>query len=152
MKKIVIAIILTMGMAGGYAAPFHSFAEQEIPHLEVPDTLQEAKEEAGRVGEDIASELPGVTKEIFANEVLPVWRQMLNWTKEVLWEQFLLPPFKNIWGDIMALTGKEVERRTPIIKQELEKEKQELKEELQKQTSKAGNTLWERFKALFEEK
>ena len=51
----------------------------------------------------------------------------------------------------MGMLGREVERRKPIIEQEIEKEKQELKEELQKQGSKAGQNLWERFKALFEE-
>lgn len=151
MKQLAIGIVI-LCVSGGFASPIISHAQgAETPKLEVPDTLEEAKGEAVLVGEDIAAELPAATKEIFQTEVIPVWQRMFTWTREALWKGFLLPPFENIWGDVMALLGQEVERRKPIIEQELEKEKQELKEDLQGEASKTGQTLWERFQALFQE-
>ena len=127
MKNIIITL-LVIGVSGGSGvAAFVSAAE-------VPDTLQEAKEETEAMAKNIASGFLDAVKNIWNNEVIPVWQGMLNWTKEVLWDKYILGFFK---------------KSKPIIEQELEEEKQEIKEEVRAQGSKAWQDLWSRFKALF---
>jgi len=128
MKNIIIAL-LVVGVIGGFgAAAFVSAAE-------VPDTIQEAKEETEAAAKNIASGLTGAVKNIWNNEVVPMWQGMFNWTKEVLWDKYILGFF---------------EKRKPVIEQELDEEKQEIKEEVKVQASKAWQDLWSRFKALFQ--
>ena len=134
-----------MSMIGGQALPVFAFAQTGI---KVPDTLGEAKEQTQKVGKEIVSDLPGVIENIWDNEVLPVWRDMLNWTKETLWGIYIFPFFDDLWKRTMVIVGKEAEKRKPIIGQELEKEKQEIKQDLRNQSLNAGKSLWQRFKEL----
>lgn len=152
MKKRVCFILL-LSMIGAYTIPIFSLAETKegLSGPKVPDTLEQAKEETGKVGSKIASGLPGVIKKIWEDEVFPVWKDMLNWVNETVWEKYLSPPFQNVWEDIEGFLGKEIERKKPILQQEFEREKEELKKELQTQTSKASQSLWGRFKSLFNE-
>lgn len=65
-----------------------------------------------------------------------------------LWDKYVWPQIKGLWQRILSLLGTEVQKRKPIIEQELEKEKQEVQREVKHQTEKAATGLWERLKEL----
>lgn len=59
-----------------------------------------------------------------------------------IWNAHIGPKIEILWQDIKELLGKEIEKRRPIIEEELEKEVEEKKKELP--------SLWERFKELIQ--
>jgi hypothetical protein len=126
-------------------------AELSAPVLEVPSTLEEAKEESLQVGEKIAGILPGIVENLWNTQVLPVWHNMAEWTKEELWQKRARPRVQDLIDKGKVLLGREVEQRRPGIEQELQEEKQELKEELQQHGKNVGKSFWERFKNLLTE-
>ena len=50
----------------------------------------------------------------------------------------------------LNISKQEIEKRKPLLEQKLEQEKEELKQELKNQGAKAGKSLWQRFKGLFD--
>ena len=105
---------------------------QELPKIEAPENLEEAKEMGEKALKEAQKQLPGIVEKIWEEEVLPVWQKMWEWFKN------------NIWLKIEVLFQKEAQKRKPIIEEEFQKEKEELKEELPETTK----SLWEKFKEL----
>jgi len=129
---------------------------QGDPVLHAPDTLQEAKEGTVNIGNKIGEALPGVITGIWNTQVIPVWKKMEEWTKTEVWEKRVLPVFQALLDRAKELLGQEIEKKRPIIEQQLEQEKQELKESIKQAGKDAGKGLprskaglWERFWALF---
>ena len=155
-SQTFIAVVLLAGIFSGLLSPAVLLAETKtgiptaggLPILEVPDTLEGVKEGTEKVGKEVAKVLPNIIQTIWQNEILPVWQNMLNWTNEILWQKYALPIIQQIGDRAKTMLGQEVEKRKPIIEQELEQEKEELKKELKIQSARAGQSLWERFKAL----
>ncbi|MFH1509997.1 MAG: hypothetical protein ABID67_02570, partial [Candidatus Nealsonbacteria bacterium] len=75
-------------------------------------------------------------KNIWTNEMLPVWGKMYDWFKDHLWSIF------SDW--FKKEVEPEIERIKPNIEEEFEKEKVEVKEEL----PKVGKSLWNKFKEI----
>ena len=71
-----------------------------------------------RVVDFILYTLPGMIKELFEEQVLPLWKRMYEWFKE------------NIWEKIKPLTVEEIERRKQIAEEEAQKERDELMQEM----------------------
>jgi len=126
MKK-VIAIFIFISLL----LPFFSLAQADPP-----GTLEEAREAGERALETGERELPGIIKQMWENEVLPVWLSMWNWLKAKTWSKI------EIW--IMP----EYEKRKQYFEDDFEQEKEELKEEIKTEVPKATRSLWEKFKEL----
>jgi len=136
-KKIILALIIL-----GLLLPGFAFSEQP-PSIQAPETLEEAREIGERAGKEIKEKLPGILEQIWKEEVMPIWRGMWQWFNGV-WNRHIGPRIEAIWQRIQELLGKEIEKRKPIIEEELEREKEELKKEL----PEVGKSLWQRFKEL----
>ena len=134
MRRKSFSIILLLFIA----MPVFAFA------AEIPDTIDEAVEESREVGGKIFDKLPDAVGNLWNENVLPVWKNMLEGTIS-FWEKNIVSKFKNIW---QIIRGK-VEEKKPELERELEKEKQEIKEDLQKGAAKAAKNLFERFLDLF---
>jgi len=132
MKKIIIILVLT-----GFLSPSFSFAQWEKPPLTMPETTEQAKELGEKALEVTKTALPGIIKQIWQEEALPVLLKMWNWCKKTFWDPYLGPFFQ-----------KEIEKRKPIIKEEFEKEKQETKESAKTEVIPTLKSLWEKFKEL----
>jgi len=130
MKKIIIflinLIIVSLVLSGLALAQYDT--------IETPQNI----EEATQLGENIVRtgirDLPQITVRLFKERVLPVWQKMYDWLD------------RNILVRAKILLGQEVEKRKEIIGKEWEEEKQEMKEDI----PKVGQSLWERFKKLWE--
>lgn len=131
--------------------------------IDAPETV----EEGGNIIFSIIKGLPSKMKEIWQNEVLPLWAKMgerasnwwhnsaLPWLKNIfptmkswfneainwlsdIWKQKIKPFIQNILDKIKGFLGKEIEERKPELKQEFEKEKQEIKKEIP--------SIWQKIK------
>ena len=134
MRRKIFSIILLLFIA----MPAFAYA------AEIPDTIDEAVEESREVGGKIFDKLPDAVGNLWNENVLPVWKNMLEGTVS-FWEKNIVSKFKNIWQIIIG----KVEEKKPELERELEKEKQEIKEDLQKGAAKAAKNLFERFLNLF---
>ena len=67
-----------------------------------------------RVVDFILYSLPGMVKETFEENVLPVWKEMYEWFME------------NVWAKIKPLTEKEIEKIKQMAEEETQKERKEL--------------------------
>lgn len=133
MKKTLVILILF-----GFLLPYFSFAQ--VTPTTVPENMEQAKELGQKALETTQKEMPGLIKNIFQNEVLPLWQKMYNWFKENIW-----PKVKD-W--FMKFIQPEIEKRKPGIQEEFQKKKIETKEQLQTEVPKIGQSLWEKFKEL----
>lgn len=125
MKNIITILVLL-----GFILPIFSFAQWEKPPLNITETPE-------KVLEVIKTALPGIIKQIWQEEVLPIWQKMWNWVKTNIWERYFKLFFQ-----------KEIEKRKPTIREEFEKEKQETKESAKTEVPQALKSLWEKFKEL----
>lgn len=142
MRKYLLSILLI-----SLILPSFSFA-QEVPQLTPPKTLDEAKEIGERAGRKTLELLPGILKNIWRNEVLPIWQKMYDWGKN-LWTNYIWPKLGSwLKREVEPRVEEEIEKRKPIIEEEFQKEKEELKEEIKKELPKVKKSLWERFKEL----
>ncbi|OGG47033.1 hypothetical protein A2671_02155 [Candidatus Kaiserbacteria bacterium RIFCSPHIGHO2_01_FULL_49_13] len=132
-------------LAGGFASA------QADPKLQVPETLDDAKEGVLNVSDKIMAAIPGVISGIWEREVVPVWKSMWNWVQEEVWQRRVQPALETLIDKVMEFFGKEVEKRKPLIEQEFEQEKQELKQDIENYGKDAGKGLWARFLGLFSE-
>lgn len=123
--KILLAILLLILILPNFA-----FAQKIA---ELPKTIEEVGEWLENFWQAIKENLPRILKEIWEEEVLPVWQR--------IWEWFKL----NIWLKIENLFKREIEKRKPQIEEEFKKEKEEMKEEL----PKIKKSLWEKIKEIF---
>ena len=116
MKKAILIsfIILNLALSGFCVAQDNGF--------EVPGNFEEAKQMGKQVLEIGKKDLSGVIKEIWYDNVLPVWQKMYDWF------------YTNIWLKIKNLfvprVEQEIEIRKEIIEEEFEQEKKEVKKEL----------------------
>jgi len=83
-------------------------------------------------------------------EVFNIFLQIIDFARG-LWDKYIWPQIKGLWHRILKLLGREVEKRKPIIRHEIEKEKQEITKEAQEQVQKAGQGFLERLKNLIKE-
>lgn len=120
MKKIITAI-LTISILGS-CLPIGARAE-------IPQTVDESK----TLALNVLERLPGAIKDVWQNQVLPMWWNMWAWTKG-FWASSLGSKIKSLWEKIWGLTG----QATPDVKGEFQKETEEMQQD-----------LWERFKGLF---
>ncbi len=128
--------------------PISTFAQQD-PKLQVPDTIEGAKEGVLNIGDKIIEAIPRAIAGIWNNKVIPAWKKMGAWIKTEVWEKRVLPAIQTIADRVKELLGKEVEKRKPIIEQEFEKEKEEFKEDIKQGLPDVKASLWDRFQALF---
>jgi hypothetical protein len=78
-------------------------------------------------------------------------REIIEFVKD-LWKDDIVPFLKRIWGTIVnfwensikPLFQKEVEKRKPVIEDQIKKEKEEFKEEF----PEIRKSLWERLKSI----
>ena len=136
-KKIILILIIL-----GLLLPGFAFSIQQ-PSIEAPETLEEAEKITKKALDVVEKEMPGILERMWREEVIPVWKNMWEWFRNV-WNTHIWPRIETLWQKIQELFGKEIEKRRPIIEEELEKEKEEIKEEL----PEIGRSLWQRFKKL----
>ena len=126
MEKTIAIFILI-----GFLSPFSSLA-QATP----PETLEEAREAGERALETGGRELPEIIKQMWENEVLPVWLSMWSWIKA------------KTWSKIERWVTPEYEKRKQYFEEGFEQEKEDIKEEIKTEVPKVTRSLWEKFKEL----
>jgi len=109
--------------------------------FQLPENLSDVKQIGERAREAIKTEMPGTLKQIWEEQVLPIWQKMYQWFKGNIWDPYLLPFYKN---QVEPRFQQELEKRKPIIEEEFQKEKEQLKTEL----PVTLKSLWEKFKEL----
>lgn len=145
----VVRHLLFLAILLSFTIPLFALA-QEIPNIQVPDTIDGVKEGVLNIGDKIIAAIPGAIAGIWKNEVMPLWRTMWKWTEEEIWQKRVQPAFETILDKIRELLGREVEKRKPLIEQEFEQEKRELQEDIENTLPSVKKSLWERFQALFQ--
>lgn len=154
MKILFLFVLISVGVPGIVFAQNETGDGNEppaqLPVVEAPETLEEAKDETLQAGDKILEILPGIIGNIWDTQVIPVWKTMWRWTYQDIWQERLEPVVQGWLDRGKTLLGREVEQRAPLVEQELEQEKQEFQEELAQQGKNAGKSLWERFWALFQ--
>lgn len=115
--KLIISILI-LGLM-----PVSFCIAQEIPvYFDAPETFDEAQEMGEQALEIGKRDLPGIVKDIWYNDVLPVWQKMYDWF------------YTNIWLKITSFFGprieQEIETREEIFEEEFKQEKKEVKKEL----------------------
>ncbi len=121
-----------------------AFTSAQNVILNQPENLDQAKQMGQNALEVIKNDSSGIIKNIWNNEVLPVWKKMFDWAKVHLWQNWLKTWFDNIWQAVKRIFTSEVEQRTPTVKENFQTEKGQLKEEV----PEVGKSLWEKFKEL----
>ncbi len=128
-----------------------SLAQQK----EIENIPPEIKEKGKRVGETFLEKFPQAVKEVWKNEVLPIWRKMEEYSS-YFWKKYISPKLKNFWYSflkpkiiyiiekIKVILGKEIERKKPQIEKEFQKEKEEMKKEIPETTK----NLWQKLKEI----
>lgn len=119
MKKTIFLTLLILSFI-----PSFCFATPQVP-----EDFDQAQEEAQGFWENIKEEFIQNIKDIWNNQVIPFWQQILDWFEA------------NIWPEIYSWFNDGVR---PQIEEEFEKEKEQMKEEL----PEVSKSLWERFKEL----
>jgi len=118
MKKTILISFIIFNLV------FSSFclAQDALVDFETPETFEQAQqlgEEALEIGK---KQLPDIIRDVWNNNVLPVWQKMYDWA------------YTNIWLRIKDSLGsrveEEIEIRKEIVDQEFEQEKEEVKKEL----------------------
>lgn len=130
-KKIIIVSVVISFLLSGF-----SFAQgiNQVPKM--PGTL----EGASTIGLNALKQ--------GWQEALRTWGRMADIFFN-LWKTYILPWTKSLWQKIKTPFIKEIEKRKPIIEEEFKKEEKEIKEEIKVEASRAGKSLWQRFKELF---
>ena len=113
--------------------------------VEAPETIEEAKEMGYKAIDVVEKELPGILERIWREEVMPVWRNIWEWFRNV-WNTHIWPRIEAFWQRIQEILGKEIEKRRPIIEEEIEKEVEKIKQEL----PEVDRSIRERFKELIQ--
>jgi len=129
MKKIFIVLVLF-----SFLLPIISLAQEE-DRVKLPETMEEAKNMVGNVIKVGQQELPGNMKNMFKEDILPVWNKMYDWFKVNIWPK----------------AEKEIKKREPALKEDVQKETGEMKEDVKKEVPKISakiRILWAEFKNL----
>lgn len=140
MKKIRIIFVSILIL--NFAAPLSVFCHAQA--LDQPENLEEVKNLGEKALEAAREKGPDSIRNIWDNEVIPVWKKMFIWAKESIWDNHLAVWLKNIWNSVTGILRGEVEQRRTTVGEEFQKEKQEIKQE----APAVGKTIWEKFKEL----
>jgi len=115
--KLIISILILGLMPIGFCLA------QDIPvDFDAPETFEQAQqlgEEALEIGK---KQLPDIIRDVWKDNVLPVWQKMYDWSYTNIWLRL-----KNLLG---SRVEEEIEIRKEIVDQEFEQEKEEVKKEL----------------------
>ena len=145
--------ILFLFVLASVVMPGFTVAQEQppmgVPILEAPETLDEAKQGTLNILDKILAIGPGIIKNIWNTQAVPLWKSMAEFVKQDLWRDRIQSRVQDLIDRGKELLGREVEKRTPLVEQELQQEKQELAEELAQHGKSAGKSLWERFLDLF---
>ncbi len=114
-KTILISFVIFNLVFSGF-----SFAQDN--GFEAPETFEEAQKIGEQALEIGKKQLPDIIKELWYDNVLPMWQKMYDWFYINIWLKI-----KNLFGSRLE---DEIEKRKEIIGQEFEQEKEEVKEEL----------------------
>ena len=116
MKKTILIFLIILNFV------FPSFSIAQDDGLKVPENFEEAQQMGEQALEIGKRDLPGAIKELWYDNVLPVWQKMYDWF------------YTNVWLKIRNFLGprveQEIETRKEIIEEEFEQEKKEVKKEL----------------------
>ncbi len=132
MKKAFLTIFIILNLS------LFSFCIAQDNGFEVPENFGEALEIGDRVLDVGKKELPGAIKELWYDNILPIWQKIYDWF------------YTNIWLKIKNFLGprveEEIEARKEIVEQEFDEEKKEVKEEL------PGflNNIWKFIRDIFQ--
>jgi hypothetical protein len=132
MKRIVLVTILSLFLCSSF-----SLAQWENPPIPQPENMEQAQQLGDKAWDFVKKDLPGIVKQVWNDEVMPIWTKMWSWFKGSIWEPYLAPFFKS-----------EIEKRQPGLEEEFEKEKEETKESVKKDAVPALKSLWDKFKEL----
>jgi hypothetical protein len=81
--------------------------------------------------------LPGVLKDIWKNEAMPIWQKMYNW--------FMSNIYPVLKGQYDKWIKPEIEKRKPTVNDEFQKEKDEMKESVKDELP----SVWQKIKNFF---
>ena len=129
MKKLIAILVLSSFI----------FPSLSLAQVEAPQTMEEAKEIGEQALDKAGDELPGMLKQVWQNNILPVWISMWNWFKA------------NIWSKISSWLTPEYEKRKEYFEENFDEEKEEMGEELKTEIPKGVSLLrswWEKLKEL----
>jgi hypothetical protein len=141
MNKIVYKFIIILSITG-IILPNFVFAKDATQLPKMPETFDEVWAFLKRIIEPLPNALKGVWQ-----EAMGIWQRMADWFKN-LWDSNIWPKIESLWQKILAIFGREIEKRKETIQEELEKEKQEVKQELKEGAEKASKSLWQRIKDI----
>jgi len=113
-KSVLILLIFNLLLTGCCFAQNNS--------IQAPETFEQAQEIGEKALEVGKEELPDIIKDIWHNDVLPIWQKMYDWFYENIWLEV-----KDPFG---SRVEQEIEIRKEIVDQEFEQEKKEVKKEL----------------------
>ncbi len=130
LSKIIIILIIA-----GVVLPSFSFAVEEMKTVKIPETIDEAKQ----MGLNLLPLMPGFLQSTW-QEALTVWKWCFK-KAESLWISYIAPSFNKY---ILP----KIKERTPIIKEEFEKEKGEMKQDAKTVVPEVSKSLWGKFKEL----
>ena len=144
MKKIFKQLIIIL-LIFGFLVPIFGFGQVPIAPgtIEAPKTIKEAEKMVDEIIVLTDKELPGIIEQIWRNEVMPIWLGMWNFFRNI-WNRHFNPRIERIWQRIQELLGREIEKRKPIIEEEIQKEKEQIKKEL----PQVGQSLWDKLREL----
>lgn len=137
MKKTIIFLILFAFFLPGFSLLAQT--QGGAGNVQLPETVQGAKEMLGNALKTTQEEMPGNMKKIWQEQVLPIWMQMYDWFKV------------NIWVKVWPKAQNEIQKREPGVKEDLQKKTVETKQELKTEVPKISQdirTLWQQFKNL----
>lgn len=134
----VYPILVILSIAGLVLQPAFSFAATSQADG-VPSTLGDAFSLIGKIVKLIPNALIGPFQEAWQ-----VWKQLMGWVIG-LWDRF-------VWTRVETVFNNVVDKRKPIIEQELQKERQEIKQEFQQQAEKSKENFIERVKTFVKDK
>jgi len=80
----------------------------------------------------------------FPEIIIKVAKDTFDWLKGI-WNTYIYPFLHGIWTKIGPIFGQEVQRRKPIIKQEMKQQTQEMKNEV----PLISQSLWQKIKDFF---
>lgn len=120
---------------------FHNVTLAIDPNVKAPENFDEAKKVGEKTINIAKNDLPSIIKNIWQNEVWPVWKKIGESIKN-FWNVY----FQNSWERFKNIFQKEIDTRKPMIKEEFQKEKTELKTE----APAVGKSLWEKIKEIIQ--
>lgn len=123
-KNLILLLLIT-----GFLLPSFSLAQQTAGP---PQSFGEIK----TIGLNALKFIPQI--------LVKIWQEGTAWLKKI-WNSYIYPFLHKIWLKIDSIFGREIEERTPVIKEEFKKETQEMKQDI----PQVGQSLWQKVKDFF---